>query len=351
MIDYDIIVSVLIIGAAFMLGLLLFTAQLKNRRGNIFLGLFLWNLVYLELQTVVENYLELKLYFSFDGRQFILVFLFMYLITTINRPFKKWYLLLFVPGLFVNLVRFTSSVNYDELDFHYLDFFNLFYLIELFLIVYFFKILKKHKIKVNEFYSNMELKTLSWIKGLVFLVLLLHISFIVEGILLGGNQSTGVGATIIMIIIYWIGYNGFSQPEIFKGGFFYNKKEKGKAIVTNVEVSHKEFDLLKERIIEERLYAKQKLTLRDLASSLNMKEKEISFLINQYSGTTFYHFINRFRVEEFKKVMKSSKFEQLSVFGLAQEVGFSSKSTFYAAFKAVEGKTPKQVQLSLKESE
>ena len=74
-------------------------------------------------------------------------------------------------------------------------------------------------------------------------------------------------------------------------------------------------------------------------------------MINEHSKTNFYQFINGFRVSEFKMLMQSPKAQQLSILGLAEEAGFSSKSTFYTAFKAVEGVTPKQYELSLKKSE
>ena len=58
--------------------------------------------------------------------------------------------------------------------------------------------------------------------------------------------------------------------------------------------------------------------------------------------------INNLRVNEFKMLIQSPKANQLSLLGLANEAGFSSKSTFYAAFKKLEGMTPKQYESSLK---
>ena len=74
-------------------------------------------------------------------------------------------------------------------------------------------------------------------------------------------------------------------------------------------------------------------------------------MINTHTQNNFYHFTNQFRVEEFKKLLLSTKAKQLSLLGLAEEAGFYSKSIFYTVFKDAEGITPKQYQNQLKKSE
>ncbi|MCF2875201.1 MULTISPECIES: helix-turn-helix domain-containing protein [unclassified Tenacibaculum] len=351
--NFNTLINTVTIGASFMIGLLFLSAHFKNKKGNLFLGLFLWSLSYIQLSEIEgDNFLS-KLETTFEIGLFILVFLFFYLIRTINKPFKKWYWLLFIPGILMNIVLFLNdnlSRDNDEMNI-----FKIFYLFDLVLVIYVFKILGNHKKKVNNYYSNIEQKTLTWLKSLIYFIILLHASFILENILPIENSNiillfNSFPSLIIFTMVYWIGYNGFSQPEIFNDVVDITK-DKIKEIKQEdtLAKSQKEYDYLKETIQEKRLYAKQNITLRDLALSLEMKENRISALIKLHSKTTFYHFINRFRVEEFKKSMKSTKSKQLSVFGLAQEVGFSSKSTFYSAFKAVEGMTPKQYEQTLKE--
>ncbi|WP_299125353.1 AraC family transcriptional regulator [uncultured Tenacibaculum sp.] len=342
--SFNTLLNTITIGASFMIGLLFLSAHFKNKKGNIFLGLFLWSLSYMQLSEIEgDNFLS-KIETTFEVVLFILVFLFFYLIKTVNKPFKKWYWLLFVPGILMNVLLLFG--NYDKEN-NEMEVFKIFYVFNLALVIYVFKILKDHKKKVNNYYSNIEQKTLTWLKSLIYFILLLHATFILENLIPINNSIPSI---IIFAMVYWIGYNGFSQPEILNDvvDITKDKVKEIKQEDTLVE-SQKEYDYLKDTIQEKRLYAKQNITLRDLALSLEMKENRISALIKLHSKTTFYHFINRFRVEEFKKSMKSTKSKQLSVFGLAQEVGFSSKSTFYSAFKAVEGMTPKQYEQALKE--
>jgi AraC-like DNA-binding protein len=53
----------------------------------------------------------------------------------------------------------------------------------------------------------------------------------------------------------------------------------------------------------------------------------------------FRNFINRFRVEEAQRLLKSDP--EMSILTICFEVGFNSKSTFNTAFKKISGITPR----------
>jgi len=110
------------------------------------------------------------------------------------------------------------------------------------------------------------------------------------------------------------------------------------------------FNAIKELIQEQELFTNPKLNLRDLSESVNFKEKELSRFINECGHVNFYQFINGYRFEKFKALLETSKADQLSILGLAMEVGFTSKSAFYSFFKEQEGMTPLQYQKAQKKS-
>ena len=83
---------------------------------------------------------------------------------------------------------------------------------------------------------------------------------------------------------------------------------------------------------------------------LELKEKELSRLINIHEKMNFYQFINEFRIEKFKKLIQSPDSQKYSIMGLAKKAGFNSKSTFYTAFKSIEGTTPSQYQKEINKS-
>lgn len=349
------IIDILSIATAFMLGLLFLTSKSKNNKANIFLGLFLWSLT----TEVLASFL--------DGQEtetpiiatclLTLPLLFLYVIKTLNYRFKSWYIVLVLPFLF----EFTEIVPEP-----------FYYIFSILLLLYILKILNKHQQKLGDFYSYTENKTLSWIKTIVYTYLFFNIFWIVEELI--GLQFEFIieyfaitSSILTLVMIYWIGFNGFTQPETFNATVFNtNEKEapqpetetSEKDIVINDEDSDIEdqettklFHQLTQKIKDNKLFLQKDITIRSLSRQLKINEKELSKLIKTHTKKNFYHFINQFRVEEFKRLLKTEKANHLSLLGLSEEAGFSSKSTFYSVFKTSEGVTPKQYQDQLNKSE
>jgi AraC-like DNA-binding protein len=86
------------------------------------------------------------------------------------------------------------------------------------------------------------------------------------------------------------------------------------------------------------------LTLQKLAAQLDLPEKELSLLINQKIGKHFFDFINEYRIEDAKMLLKNQP--QLTVLEILYEVGFNSKSSFYTAFKKETNITPSDYRKS-----
>ncbi|WP_298515176.1 AraC family transcriptional regulator [uncultured Kordia sp.] len=358
------ILDILTASTAFMLGLLFFTIKSENRKANLFLGLFLWSISIQLVNGIVFDYYEEEdlefTFLLFDPILFILLFLFFYLNTTINKTINKWYYILFIPGVIHNI-----SINVEALDEVFADYYDLilvFYFVEILLLVYVFRILRNHKKKISNFYSELEFKSLSWLKSILIAILLFHFILIVEGIT-GVEEAEnelweGIfqfsAVVLLLFTVYWIGYNGFSQPEIFKQYLFQREDSEAETTNKNQDFSkelQKKYEEIVAIISTEKLYTNPKLNLKTLSIALEMKERELSKVINHCSDSNFYNFINKFRVEEFKRLLQSPKAKQLSILGLSQEAGFSSKSTFYNTFKTLEGMTPKQYENAIKESE
>ena len=166
------------------------------------------------------------------------------------------------------------------------------------------------------------------------------------------------------LIVYWVGYNGFSQPEIFNFKVSSNPKQNDylKALNPTLDKKNnitfiderKSFDLFQQftfTIKQEKLFLHKNLTIKSLSVLLNTNEKKLSRLIKIHTRNNFYHYINQFRVNEYKQLLKTKKGKQLTLLGLSEECGFNSKSTFYSVFKSFEGMTPKQYKALLNKSE
>ena len=92
----------------------------------------------------------------------------------------------------------------------------------------------------------------------------------------------------------------------------------------------------------ERPFTDGDLTIQKLADKLSIPAPHLSQTINERLGKTFPDFINSYRIEEAKKKLLDPALTHLSILGIAEEVGFNSKSSFNAVFKKHTDMTPSE---------
>ncbi len=87
-------------------------------------------------------------------------------------------------------------------------------------------------------------------------------------------------------------------------------------------------------------YREQELTLAGLSDQVDIPVNYLSQIINESMNCTFLDFINQYRVEEAKVRLRDKDYAHYTIEAIAYEVGFNSKSAFYAAFKKFTNTTP-----------
>lgn len=92
-------------------------------------------------------------------------------------------------------------------------------------------------------------------------------------------------------------------------------------------------------------YLKADLTLAELAASMKVNTNHLSQVINELFEKNFHQLINEYRIEEVKRNILD---HQKTLYGIALESGFNSKSAFNRIFKAVTGMTPSKYKNALK---
>lgn len=105
---------------------------------------------------------------------------------------------------------------------------------------------------------------------------------------------------------------------------------------------------LKTIMEKQQLYRNPKLKLRDVAEHLLTSPHQLSQLLNDNLDKSFNTFVNEYRVEAACRQIVA--LDHLSLEGIGFEVGFSSKSTFYATFKKMVGTTPAKYKASRQET-
>ena len=93
-------------------------------------------------------------------------------------------------------------------------------------------------------------------------------------------------------------------------------------------------------IEKDSVYFDPEYRLNDLANSCSLSVHKVSQVINHIEGVSFSDLINRYRIEEAKKMLISEKFKTYTILAIAHEVGFNSKTAFYNAFKKICERSP-----------
>ncbi len=97
---------------------------------------------------------------------------------------------------------------------------------------------------------------------------------------------------------------------------------------------------LEKLMLEDKLYNNENLHLNTLAESVNISPHQLSELINTRLGKGFSQYLREYRINEAKRLLIEEP--KASVLSIGLEVGFTSQSNFYAAFKQIEAMAPGQ---------
>jgi len=238
-------------------------------------------------------------------------------------------------------------------------------------------LLRKYKNSVINFQSNIYSRVLNAYKvGIIISLSSWSIGIVAVHLeMFGINPGVDLFVFVYLafvIIIYLISILMIRSPEIFKlseaelnarnNNFTETEVESENRTNSDyskkpdaVDQSEQDFFLVdineKLSVIMEKQkpYLNPDLSLQDLAKILDISRHNLSAVINNYRKMNFYEFVNSYRVEEVKQLMKNKQNQRDKVMNLAYDAGFNSNASFYRIFKNITGQTPTQFRSSLQD--
>jgi len=166
---------------------------------------------------------------------------------------------------------------------------------------------------------------------------------------LASQISLWFGIAVWFSFIYLI----FINPKLLYGYFLFDKEypsQNAKSIIFSVKnrsevisfVSEEDSGLILENIIlKDKLFLNPKFNLMDLAQASSMSIHKCSRLINATYGIGAPDWFNKFRIDYFIESYPA-KCSVKTIDAIALESGFSSRATFYRAFKKEKGMMPSE---------
>lgn len=316
-----------------------------------------------------------------------------YYLTSVSQKWSPRIFYHFVPYLLILLLYFKSYIFTDA---------NLTTLskaavsaeynpVEAFLVAVFFlqvavymylsiRKLAKHRKSLPLFVSNLPDNDYHWLSNIMVGMCILFVVSLAE-VIAGNAHLAGLFPTVYLAGFYYVGFQLVRQQDVFS---FSNEQAKSLSALVDSQsqrsspnqevgedadmadldepcldtvpesptlqkkktISDEKLRLYHQRLLTlmetEKPYIDSEITLPKLARMILLNSYQTSYLINSGFNENFYNFINRYRLEDCKRMLAGREFDHLSILDIAFESGFNSKTSFNTAFKKYTGCSPRE---------
>ncbi|MBM7419463.1 MULTISPECIES: helix-turn-helix domain-containing protein [Chryseobacterium] len=368
------------------LGIVILKSSLFNSQSNKYLAYLLFALSIVLLNYVFEiegafTSYPLLCFLDYIEWIFLLpVFIFLFIIHRIDDTVKnrqKTYLY-YIPFVYSSTFTITYHLNdilgiykITDSDIFIINILRLIQLLFAFIIILF-----------PPFYSYFMIRHLkdpqekNWVLTLLtalYLVLSTWLITYMAGFFFEVDISStmSVLALCATFIIHWTAYIGIYKYKLAKNkDAVYNFLNNDLAIIhPNLQVSENSImqensivEAYKESITadnlyfqklellckEQHIYTDSTLNREKVAEKLGISAGYVSQIVNTITGDNFANYINNYRVEAVKEMISDPEYENYTLLTMGLESGFTSKTTFYKAFKKVTDQTPNEYKNNIK---
>jgi AraC-like DNA-binding protein len=200
---------------------------------------------------------------------------------------------------------------------------------------------------------NTEDVNITWVRFFTGVFLIVNLSFLVSLFAVIHLNVTGLVwksvGVILSLSIFALGYKGILQKEILFPESLVKPQSVEQPAATEpvTKPDHGLIEKLQQYMKDEKPFLDAELSLSTMAKAMGINRNQLSQLINTGIGENFYDFINKYRVEEVKRLMTDPQKQNYNLLGMALEAGFKSKSTFNLIFKRFTGLTPTEYRKNI----
>lgn len=223
-----------------------------------------------------------------------------------------------------------------------------------------FILLKNHRKMIADKYSFTDKINLCWLTNFIYGFLIMwaliwvSLSFNkVFGLFTNLDESHLIYSMMSLYILA-LGIFGLRQTNLFSNLDISEKEEVKETKLQDekpAEKKDKNWEILFARIDNlvknEKLYLEPLLTIDDIAGRLAVNSNYISNAINVAGDCSFFEYVNKKRIEEFKEQLKNPDNADHTLLAVAFQCGFNSRSSFNRIFKNLTGETPSQYKTSI----
>ena len=209
------------------------------------------------------------------------------------------------------------------------------------------KTIRKHKNAIKDTFSYTENINMNWVQSIVYQFIGLFLLIVVVFGLLSFRQlniaiTDYILYTGLVLIIFFIGYHGYKQRKVHYPDTGTQVPEPKTEIKSDLDQADKLMHSLLTVMDARKPFLDPGLTIYTLAQMMEIPAHQLSRLLNIHMNQSFFEFINRYRVNEFKSILNKKEFRHYSILAIALEAGFNSKASFNRIFKQITNSTPSE---------
>jgi AraC-like DNA-binding protein len=324
-----------------------------NKKANFWFGifLFLWSTFWLDEVLFLITHSTVRPNFFVRCIQFLTPIVFYFSVLFYTNPAFKFKIsdlkYLVLPVIFlVSLLLAEFGYTFQYMIIGLILFQALFYSG----LSYF--TIRKHQKKIQQFSANTEGINLNWLEYIILIIFIVSIVYVIYNLSYNANSLNVFINLVFLSVIYFVAYNSLKQKEIYPV-----EEKQRKELISIDEISETEEikrklisdeDLsrikaqLEELMTNQKPYLDSELNLIKLSEQLSVSTHHLSYVINTGFQKNFFQYINEYRIDYAKKLLKDNSNNKLSILGIAYESGFNSKTSFNTTFKKFTDQTPSE---------
>jgi ligand-binding sensor domain-containing protein/AraC-like DNA-binding protein len=119
----------------------------------------------------------------------------------------------------------------------------------------------------------------------------------------------------------------------------------------NINLTEEEGDeivrVMQAMMEEQQLYTNPELKVQDLAEHIGVNSAVLSYVFSQRLNTNFSTYVNTYRVNAFKRLMRDDTEKRFTLSAMASQCGFASRTSFFRIFKQITGISPNEYLKSI----
>jgi AraC-like DNA-binding protein len=214
-------------------------------------------------------------------------------------------------------------------------------------------VLRRFNTGLRERYSFLGERSFNWLRSMLLITLGMWLLW-VAGLVLRSAWWQWVAAVGVPPGLYLLAFFGLRQravPPMDEEAAAPPLDEKAPTAPDFSAPRYARSGLDRERVPEllarldsvtrlEKPWLEPDLTLGALATRTGLSQHNLSQLLNEELGKTFFDYVNEQRVEEVKRCLLDPAYASQTILEIALASGFSSKTAFNSAFRQYTGVTP-----------